>query len=222
MDLQRNRVGGGILVLAGLLSAAGGYLHGPQPGTLSAYGSLNGAGWHTSHVAIGLAGVLFAAASVFLNRLFTGTAGETWSLAGAVTLLLAGFTLFLVGALETTGFQSLTRIGDAAVAESAFQAVSASMAALATAAGPLFAATVLLFGLAMLAAKESPSWIGWSGAVLGAVTLAMGVAGLSLSGLPADVVYYAQNVWWVLLGTHLYRAGEARVPGPVIREPAAI
>jgi hypothetical protein len=57
---------------------------------------------------------------------------------------------------------------------------------------------------------------------VGAVTLAMGVAGLSLSGLPADVVYYAQNVWWVLLGTHLYRAGEARVPGPVIREPAAI
>lgn len=183
----------------------GGLIHGPQPGTLETFAERAGAGWTVSHVLIAVAGALFGIAAPLIARRFAGAPGEAWGLAGTGALLLTGVGFLAVGALETTGFQTVLGAAEAAEGtggEAAYLATTAVMASLATAAGYTLAAAVAAYGVALVAGE--PSWLGWAGVVVG-----VGYAGLTAFDLALPVLpqapFYLLGAWLAVAGGMLAR-----------------
>jgi hypothetical protein len=174
MHRKTYQVGGVVLLGAGLIGIVGGILHAPQPATLEAYAELDLGRWRASHVAIALAGVLFAISALAFARHFAGAAAEAWALVGAASLLLGGIALAAIGTLETTGFSALLTAREAAgavAAEHAFAAVSAVMFSAGSLGGFVFPVAVLAFGLAMLGDTAWPRWLAWAGRLTGVAAL---------------------------------------------------
>jgi len=142
MDRKSQQLGGILLLLAGVGGIAGNFLHGAQPQSLDALAAL-GSMWTISHVLIAIIGTLFIIAALSLARDFVGPEGEGWALTGSGALLLSSVAIFLIGALETTGFSGLLRAqaaGSGAAADHAFLALGRVMGSMVTAAGFLFPA----------------------------------------------------------------------------------
>ncbi len=198
MDRKSQQLGGILLLLAGLVGIVGGFLHGPQPGTLEAFAEL-GTGWTVSHVLIGMAGTLFAISALFLARGFGGAAGEGWALAGSGALLLAGVLALAIGALETAGFSALLAAGSGAAAEHAFLATSSVMGSMVAAVGFLFPVAITAYGLGMLKDQGWPEWLAWLGVVIGVASLAVNVFGIPLGPVP-NLPFYLGNGWLAIVG----------------------
>lgn len=215
MDRTSARLGGVALVLAGLMGIVGGFLHGPQPGTVEAYAEL-GTAWTASHVAIAAAGTLLVVSALFLARSFVASAGEGWALLGSGVLLLAGVGLLAVGTIETVGFTALAGAasgGSAVAAEHAFLAASSVMTSMAMAAGYLLPVAVAAYGAAMLGADAWPGWLAWIGVVVGAGVLGLHLAGVTVPAMP-QLPMYLLNAWLVVAGVLFF--GSA---GPAASEP---
>lgn len=225
MDRTSHRLGGIVLVVAALAGLVGGLLHGPQPGTLEAYGEL-GTAWTVSHLGIATAGAFFVVASLFLLRGFQGSPGEGWVLAGAGLLVVGGVALLGVGAIETAGFSGLAGAaegGNAVGAGHGFLAATAVMTSLATSAGFLIPAAVAGIGVGVLRHGDWPGWLGWLGVILGLAVLALQVSGVTVPGVPA-LPLYLQNAWFAVVGVVFFRLGSpsdaAPASTPVREEPA--
>lgn len=213
MDGRSFRIGGLVLLAAGLLGIIGGAMHGPQPGTVEALAEADLGRWNTSHIAIALAGFLFTVGALFLREHFAGSSGEAWALVGTGSLILAGVSVFAVGALETVGFGHLLAVaegGQAVAAEHAYQAAMAVMIPFATAAAFVAAAAVATFGLSMLSVGEPwPGWLAWAGIVIGGATLLLEIFGITFPGAAEMLPFYLVNAWLAAAGLFFLGAGRA-------------
>ncbi len=210
MDRSGYQIGGIVLLLAGLSAAVGSSLHGPQPQNLEAFSQL-GASWAVSHVAIAIAGALFAVSSIALLRHFAGSGGEGWAIVGSGMLLLGGVALLMIGVWETSGFSGLAaaqEAGAGAAAEHAYLATLWVMSSMATAAGFLFPTALAAYGLAMFQDSGWPGWLAGSAVVIGLASLAASVFGLPL-GVASVLLQYAGDAWYALAGLLLLGRGRA-------------
>ena len=199
MDRSSQQLGGILLLLAGVGGIVGNFLHGPQPQTLEALSEL-GSMWTISHALIGIIGTCVVIGALFLARDVGGSSGEGWALAGTGATLLGGMAVFLIGALETTGFSQLLAGSSGAAADHAFLAVSRVMGSMAAAAGFLFPAAIVAYGLGMLKTQGWPSWLAWVGLGIGVVLLILNSFGISLGAIGGLLNTYAASVWFALVG----------------------
>lgn len=215
MDRTAHRFGGILILAAALLGITGGVLHGPQPGTLEAFAEL-GSGWTVSHVSIALAGTLFAVGALFLGRHFAGTGSEAWALAGTGLLLLAGFAVLTIGAIETAGFGQLlgaSEGGNAVAAGHAYLGASAVMVSMAVAGGFLASAAVAAYGVGILSAESWPGWLGWLGIVIGLGAIGVRLAGITALAAPQLALYVPMG-WLGVVGIFLLGQEGPRMSAP--------
>ncbi len=195
MDRTVHRLGGTLLLLAGLAGAVGGVLQPPQPGPLAEIAELS-AEWGVTQVAVGMAGMLFVMSTLFLARHFAGAAGEGWALLGTGTLFLGGAALAGIAAWETRDFSGLFAArgsGAGALADHSFSATMFLMSSMAKATSFLLPVAVAGYGVGMLKNSGWPSWLAWLGVVFGVTWLAVGLFGISL-GVAASLPFVLGNV----------------------------
>ena len=207
MDQKSYRLGGIVLLLAGLSGIVGSFLHPEQPETLDAFAAL-GTAWTISHVAIGMTGTLLLISALFLSRHFAGSAGEGWGLVGSGALVLGGVTILAIGVLETSGFSAAADAGGGAAAEHAFLATSLVMGSMVAGAGLLVPIAIIAYGLGMLQDQGWPVWLVWLGVVIGVASLALNVFGIQLESAPNLPLYFSDG-WWVVVGVIFMGKGTA-------------
>jgi hypothetical protein len=226
-------VGGTCLIVGGVAFATLRLLHGDTPAA-DPEGALRFVASRPSYAAVHV-GALFAAL-VALNGLIALASSlrrsAAWQLgrAGAASALV-GVAIF--GVESTSEGLALPELAEAAAgADPAHRSdlVSAARAVAAATHGPSLVAMALLIGLPLVlfglatVIDGYPSWLGWTGIVLGAATLSTAtglyvvpdvVPGVLLYGVLASVM---AQIWMVILGVVMLRRAVRPARPPIDRD----
>lgn len=169
-------IGGLALTASAVVLTLSVLLHPAATSSLAAYRAVAGttslAGW-----TMALAGLLWVAGTVVLARQFNGTRSEGWATLGYAGAIFGGVGLFLVGAIESYGFQGLATGAVFSHTEEAFTALSYASFAVGMLGVVAYYAGVALFGVAMIQSDAWPGWLGWSGASIGTAIVALQAVG---------------------------------------------
>lgn len=149
-------------------------LHPTAMNSLAAYRGVGGAS-NLAAWTMALAGLLWVAGTVVLAREFNGTRSEGWAALGYAGAIFGGVGLFLVGAIESFGFEGLATGTVFSHTEEAFTALSYASFGVGMLGVVAYYAGVALFGVAMIQSDGWPGWLGWSGTFVGTAIVVLQV-----------------------------------------------
>lgn len=166
-----------------------------------------------------LAGLLWVAGTVVLARQFNGTRSEGWATLGYAGAMFGGVGLFLVGAIESFGFQGLATGALFSHTEEAFTALSYASFGVGMLGVVAYYAGVALFGVAMIQSDGWPGWLGWSGAFIGTAIVALQVVGAP--GPVSETLFMSLSmiglIWVAVAGWTLRKLDRVVRPEPAGR-----
>lgn len=165
-------IGGTVLAASAVVLAASVLLHPPTGDSLAAYAEASG-GFTLAAWLMALAGLLWVAGTIVLARQFNGTRSEAWATLGYTGALFGGIGLFLVGAIESFGFEGLATGAIFSHTEEAYTALAYTSFGLGMIGIAAYYAGVAFFGVAMIRSDDWPGWLGWSGAAVGTAIVAL-------------------------------------------------
>jgi hypothetical protein len=197
-ELASLRVGGIGAVVGAVVFAVVRILHGDTPGADAA--SLDFVGGRPDYAAVHLIAVIAAFLTV---AGLIGAAGSfrdpvAWALGRlGIAAAMVGLAIFGVESTsEGLALPELSRAATSAAPDQQADLVRAARAVLAMTHGPSLVAVTFLFGLTLmligagLIRDTYPSWLGWIGTIIGAVTFAAGVGQyLNPDPMPGFLIY---------------------------------
>lgn len=223
-ELASLRVGGICAVVGAVVFAVVRSLHGDTPGA-DAAAALDFVGGRPDYAAVHLIAVIAAFLTV---AGLIGAAGSfrdpvAWAL-GRLGIAAATVGLAIFGVESTSEGLALPELSRAATSAAPDQQADAARAVLAMTHGPSLVAVTFLFGLTLvligagLIRDTYPSWLGWIGTVIGAVTFAAGVGqylnpalmpGFLIYGLLASII---AQLWILALAAAMLRRARPTKP----------
>ncbi len=208
IDRPLLKVGGAMAIVGSLMGSIGNILH---PRSTEYYGdaaawlnhNVHSDIWFPSHVLILVGMIIWVSGFVALAKSFRGTRGEGIASLGLANALVGSALMIVTMAIDGLVVPQLDGIWQITAAPSPDAVLAGSImyytifSMLYVFMMTLFGLTPLFFGSAMLLSKTYPSWLGWSGVVIGAGTILTAV--VSMLGVATE--FLDANIWPIFAGS---------------------